>query len=252
MRMLEETFMFRPMQADRYGAWKPSALMGTMQEMAGTHSALLGLSRETLMDRHQAVWVLTRNELEIFRHPQVGHMVKAVTWPGPPRRGLYPRYHLFYGEDGALLARGIGGWTLANIHTRRMVNLPEVADRMPDTRDIERYINYPRPVEMVPHGEERADQRPILFSDIDQNQHVNNTRCADWACDLLGALDQEPDWLKERCVAAFSANYRQEILPGEPVDLHLTVQADRFAMTCDRGEQRLLEAGGVLKAREAS
>lgn len=248
MQVLTETFMFRPMQSDRYGAWKPSAIMTAMQEMAGTHSALLHLSRETLMEQHHAVWVLIRNELEIFHHPQVGDMVEASTWPGTVRRGLYPRYHTFKAQDGTLLARAIGGWTLADITTRRMVDLPAVAAMMPDTTDIKRYINYPRPVQLVSDGMTRETLRQVEFSDIDQNQHVNNTRCADWVCDLLGGRGDGENLLKDRHVAALAANYRQEITPGAPVTLRLTVQGDRFAMTCDRDDDRLLEVGGLLKS----
>lgn len=250
MRVLEEQFMFRPMQQDRYGAWKPSAVMAVMQETAGTHSAHLGLSREQMIEQHHAVWVLTRNELEIFHHPQVGDMVTATTWPGPSRRGLYPRYHHFLAADGTLLARAVGGWTLADIHTRRMVDLPAVAAHMPDTADIERYTSYPRPVQLVAEGEHRAAQRPVLFSDIDQNQHVNNTRCADWVCDLLAADDLGGDLLKRRRIAALATNYRQEILPGGPVTLSLMAADDRFSMTAERDGERLLEVGGTLALLE--
>lgn len=246
MRVLTEQFMFRPMQADRHGAWRPSALMAVMQEMAGTHSALLHLSRQQMIAQHRAVWVLTRNEVEIFKSPQVGDMITASTWPGPARRGLYPRYHLFNAQDGTLLARGVGGWTLADIDTRRMVDLPAVAAHMPDTRDIPRHVAYPRPVQLVREGEQRGAVRPVEYSDIDQNQHVNNTRCADWASDLLGAGHQGGDLLESRPITSLFANYRQEILPGAPVALALHVLEGQFYMSCQRKGQLLLEVGGQL------
>lgn len=242
MRVFTERYMFRPMQGDRFSHWKPSAIMVAMQEMAGTHSAMLGLDREAQIARFGAVWVLTRNELKIFQMPKVGQTIVASTFPGPARRGLFPRYHAFHLEDGTLLARGLGGWVMADIKTRRMVDLQEVADLMPDTRDLPRYAPFPRPVTLLTQGEERQIKRALNYSDFDMNHHVNNTVCADWAQDLLGA-----SVLRERAITSFVTSYRKEILPGGPVDLQLLREGDRFSLTCEREGERLLEASGTLE-----
>ena len=241
LRIFSETFMFRPMQGDRYLNWKPGAIMVSMQEMAGTHSALLGLDRDTQVARFGAVWVLTRNELEIFQMPKVGQMVVATTYPGPPRRGLYPRYHHFKLEDGTPLARGIGGWVLADIESRRMVDVPAVAALMPDTKELPRWASFPQSVDMLGEGEERVQSRELQYTDFDMNHHVNNTRCADWVQDLLG-----DEVLGKRAITSFVTAYRQEILPGGPVTLRLRLKGDRFSMKGEREGAVLLEASGTL------
>ena len=239
MEQLIETYWFRSMQLDRFGCWKPSELMGAMQEMGGKHADIIGCGRDALLKKN-AIWVLTRNELHVLKTPRVGDTIVAATFPGRPRRTLYPRYHTFSLEDGTLLAYGAGGWTLADLTTHRMVDLPEVAALMPDTSALTPPQGYPAAVTPLT-GEGTTVSRELRYSDFDVNHHVNNTRCADWASDLLG-----PQVLEHRPITSFIANYTREILPGDPVTLTMRVQGDRFFMTCTRGEERLLDAGGEL------
>lgn len=241
-RILRERFLFRSSQADRYGAFKPSELLVVMQEMAGQHSALLGLDRATLL-KHHAIWVLMRNEFQLFDSPAVGEPVIAETWPGTPRRTLFPRYHRLSREDGRVLAIGVGGWTLADTRSHRMTTLPELLSRIPDTRDLAAPMGFPQAVRMI-EGAERSAVRDIAFSDFDFNQHVNNTRCGDWACDLLGE-----ERMRGRFVSRFVANYDREILEEGPVQLTLHQAGDAFSLRCERDGQMLLSCGGQLSPR---
>lgn len=244
MSILRERFLFRSSQADRHGAFKPSELMVMMQEMAGQHGALLGLGRGELL-RHHAIWVLIRNEFQLFDSPAVGEPVLAETWPGTPRRTLFPRYHRFLREDGRLLAIGVGGWTMADTRTHRMTVIPELMGRIPDTGDLEPPMGFPQSAQML-EGGERSAVRDIAFSDFDFNQHVNNTRCGDWALDLLG-----DEALTTHFVSRFVANYDREILDEGRVQLTLNREGDAFSLRCEREGQRLLSCSGTLSPRKS-
>ena len=52
-------------ECDRYGYWKPNAVMLFMQELAGLHAARLGTGRKDLVDLHRVVWVVARHEMVI-------------------------------------------------------------------------------------------------------------------------------------------------------------------------------------------
>ncbi|NLD52604.1 MAG: hypothetical protein GX650_06890 [Clostridiales bacterium] len=244
MRVLTETAPLISSAKDRFGNLRPTHLMVLMQEMGGRHSIFLGVGREELL-KLGAVWVLIRSEIRIYRQPQVNDMIVATTFPGAPRRTLYPRYHRFHLEDGTLLAEGVGAWTLADVESRRMVSLPQVTALMPDTSDLEKPIGYPGSVEPV-EGREIRMERALRYSDFDVNQHVNNTRCGDWVCDLL---DEEV--LSTHAITRFLANYRREIRPGGPVDLTAQVAGDRFSFACKRDGEVLLDCGGWLTPKES-
>lgn len=239
MRVYSEAFTFMSSQCDQFGNWRPGEIMVAMQEMGGRQAALLQMSRDQMLARG-VIWVLIRNEVKLLRSPKVGDVVVATTWPGTPRRTLYPRYHTFALEDGTPLAYGSGGWTLADIETHRMAYLPEINAMIPDNSDRKPPIGYPAAVRLL-EGPARVMRRPLLFSDFDLNGHVNNTRVGDWVNDMLGA-----DLIRERPVTHFLANYNREILPGGPVTLDLRLQDDAFSMTVERDGERLLDCGGTL------
>ena len=245
MMLLRERFHFPSSQADRYGSWKPSALMVMMQEMAGQHGALLGLGREDLQ-AHHAIWVLFRNEFQLLDSPAVGEPVIAETWPGQPRRTLFPRYHRFLREDGSVLALGVGMWTMADTRTQRMALVPELLERVPDTGSLEPPMGQPQAVQRI-DAEPMRSSRMISFCDFDHNQHVNNTRCGDWALDLLGESR-----MKTHYVSHFVANYDRQILTEGPVELALRQREDGFSLICQREGQTLLSCGGSLSPRPGS
>lgn len=148
MRLLTERFAFRSSQCDRYGVWTPQDLLVCMQEMAGRHSEILHLSRPELL-RHNAIWVLLRNAYRLYDTPAIGETVVASTFAGHPRRTLFPRYHRFAREDGSLLAVGAGSWTMADIHSHRMVLIPELQALIPDPGDLKPTLGHPPVVEEV-------------------------------------------------------------------------------------------------------
>ena len=71
----DETFTLRPRDCDLTEKWRPSAIMETMQDVAGTHSMLLGCGRDELV-KQSIVWVLSRSELHMERYPSVGEQWK--------------------------------------------------------------------------------------------------------------------------------------------------------------------------------
>ena len=80
----DETFTLRPRDCDLNEKWRPSAILETMQDAAGTHSKLLGCGRDELV-RRNIVWVLSRLELHMDRYPSVGEQVTVHTFPTPTR-----------------------------------------------------------------------------------------------------------------------------------------------------------------------
>ncbi len=238
MRELTDRFLFTFSLCDRYGYWFPSQILMMMQEMGGRHGELIGLGRSELLKRN-AVWVLARNEYRLHRQPVPGDLIVARTHPGPARRTLFPRYHRFELEDGTLLAEGIGGWTLADITTHRMVHLPDVAALLPDTARLPKpFGSFPAAVDPV-EGDAKKALRELRYCDFDMNRHVNNTRVGDWVCDML-----EAEALENRPIRHLVINYSREILPGGPVELILRQNGDRFSMSCSREGEALLSCSG--------
>ena len=245
MKTYQEEILLRTCSCDFMGTWRPSAILETMQEVAGMHSELLGCGRNTLIQKN-LVWVLSRLELHMDHYPGPGSRVMAETFPMPNRRWFFPRYFLFKDEAGRLLGKAGTLWVLFDITTRHMVPPGEVAGLLPDNSDMIAPLGLPAPVEDLP-GREMVYPHIPVYTDLDVNMHVNNTKYADWLCDGLGI-----DVMRENCLQSLVINYDAEIRPDQEITLHLIREGAAFRMAGYHEDKLHFEIGGQLMKRQAN
>ena len=238
----QEEFLLRTCDCDFTGMWRPSAIMETMQELAGTHSELLGCGRNTLIQRN-IVWVLTRCEIHMEKYPRAGDRITAETFPTANRRWFFPRYFFFRDEEGRVLGYAATLWALMDIESRHMLPPGDVARILPDNADLPVPIGLPATVELV-QGEEKVLFRKPVYFDLDVNQHVNNTRYADWACDALGV-----DTMREYCLDTLLVNYNKEVRPDQEITLRVTLNDGNYRVAGYHEDELYFELGGRLKKR---
>lgn len=241
MRQLENTFKILSSDCDRYGFMKMNRILVIMQELAGEHSDLLGWSFKNTL-RHGAVWVVIRNEFEVIQYPAIGQAVVGKTFPGRPRRGIYPRYYRIEDQAGRPLILGSSFWALADVNTRQMTDLPEVAAGFPDTGDLAPYFHNPGAPDSLEEGSAREEVWHPVFTDLDRNGHVNNTRAAEWALCYLS----ETSNIEDHPVRSVIASYHKELYEGQPVDMAFTAKDRAFSMLCSVGGEAALKMSGTL------
>ena len=243
MKTYQEDLLLRTCDCDFTGQWRPSAIMLTMQELSGAHSELLGCGRNALL-KNNVVWVLTRSEVHMEKYPRIGDRVTAETFPTANRRWFFPRYYFFRDEQGGVLGYAATLWALLDVENRRMLPPGEVARVLPDNSDLPLPMGLPATVDMV-DAEEMILRRLPAYCDLDVNQHVNNTRYVDWACDALGI-----DVMRQYCMETLLVNYDKEIKPDQGIMLHVSRNDLSFRVAGYHGDQLHFELGGKLKARE--
>ena len=122
----QEEFLVRTSDCDFMGTLRPSAVMQIMQELAGTHSELLGCGRNALI-QNNIVWILTRCEIHMDKYPKIGDRITAETFPTANRRWFFPRYYVFRDEDGNTIGCAATLWALLDIESRRMLPPGDIA-----------------------------------------------------------------------------------------------------------------------------
>ena len=243
MKTYEQELLLRTCDCDFTGCWRPSAIMEAMQEMAGIHSYLIGCGREELL-KHNIVWIMTRCEIHMLKYPRIGDRVKAQTFPTANRRWFFPRYYSFISENGEALGYAATLWALLDIDSRRMLPPGDVASILPDNSDLPLPMGLPATVDAI-EGEERILRRIPSYFDLDVNQHVNNTRYADWACDALGV-----DLMRDFCLESMLINFNAEIMPDQPIMLHVSQNGLSYRVAGYHEDKLHFEVGGQLKKRE--
>ena len=222
---------------DALGRLKLSSFLRMCQELAETHSESLGCGRRELYREHGLVWVITRNQCLVRRYPSAGETVTLETWTAPVRRVFYPRFFILRDEKGESVIESGTYWVLCDIGTRAMVNHPDIRDRgwdMDRPPLFERFMPFPEP-----EGEAEESLRMPLYSDMDVNAHVNNTRYLDWLCDTLGT-----EALRDRPIRDFIIDYHHEVRERQAVTLKMKRDAACFSLTGHEGDTLLFGIGG--------
>ena len=240
MKTYTETFTLQTRDCDMKGTWRLSAVLESMQEAAGTHSLLLGCGREELLKK-KIVWVLSRSELHMSRYPRAGEKITLHTFPMPNRIFFFPRYFIFTDEHGEMIGKAGTLWLLLDIETRKMLPPGDIARLIPDNRDLTVPMNLPATVGNLQGEEFYSDYTPV-YTDLDVNGHVNNTRYADWLCNSFGIglmSRNEPETV--------IFNYNHEILPDQKIRLRRILHDRQYRLTGFVEDSIAFEIGGVFR-----
>ena len=195
---------------DRFGRLKASSILSMMQDAATRQCALLELSREALAPK-RLFWAVTRQYIQISGSARVGSTVTVETWPGVTSRVAYPRSTVGFDEQGNELFRAISLWVLMDMDSRSLV-LPGKSGL--DFTGISRGGELPVPASLTPAKLSGHRQRQVVYSELDCNGHMNNTRYLDWMADLLPSAFHQ-----DHPLAEFTITYLSEAREGESVDL---------------------------------
>ena len=239
--LFTKTYEVTAAATDRFGRLKASRLLECLQEVAGTHSNLLGVGHTHLTEQN-LFWAVIRHRVQISRLPGNGEKLRIETWPMPTTRTAYPRSLVAYDENGEECFRSISLWVLMDRRSRAMV--------LPGKSGVEvsgflRGNELSAPGGIMPRQMVQQDIRPVRYTDLDINGHMNNCRYLDWIADLLPSSFHESHQLRE-----FTLCYLSEIRENEELALHwevsdqqiLSVEAIRNDRINEDGHQRVFSA----------
>lgn len=203
-------FHIRPTEVDRYGRLKPSAMLLYIQQTAGEHSDSYNLTYDALAQRG-IFWAVIRHKIEVTRLPHEHETITLETWPMPTTRVAYPRSTVAYDEQGNVLFRSICLWILMDLKDRSML-VPKKSGV-----EVDGFLQgdeLSTPKSLPPQPLKELISRPVVFSDLDRNGHMNNARYLDWVQDILPSDHHRNHPLKELTVC-----YINEALEGQKLDL---------------------------------
>jgi acyl-ACP thioesterase len=154
------------------------SILNFIQDVGWMHAIHMGVK----LEKNQT-WVFTRQKLIMNEWPKWNETVTIKTWLRAPTSELffYRDYELFNGEKK--IGECTSTFTVMDLTTRKLttVNWRNLGAVWPETS----------PLQMVPQkiviDSEMAELATfqVRNSDIDMNNHVNNTRYAQWVLDSL-------------------------------------------------------------------
>ena len=152
------------------------AILGIFQDVAAIHGEEIGVGYETMLEKN-LYWILSRVKFDIIRMPNINEEVIIETWPHQKGRIDFDRDMKISSTSGETLVIGTSKWCVINSNTRmleRTDNINYIGEIYPDVNYVDRFNKIILPTE----EKKFSFTHKVQFSDLDHNQHMNNTNYA--------------------------------------------------------------------------
>lgn len=159
-----------------------SSIINYMLNVAGIDAHNKGFGVDVLQDQ-SVTWVLSRLAVDIQCQPHQYDNVAIETWVNDFNRLSSTRNFRMRASDN-IVASGVSQWCMLNMQTRQAVDMNFLKDVYTSAM-----VDHPSPIAMPARLRAIEPQttmsRPVVYSDIDFNRHVNTLRYIDLIFDML-------------------------------------------------------------------
>ncbi len=197
------------------GILRPSALLVYMQETANLQCRDWGTDLDRLHEEDGLGFLLSRIMLRADEPIYAYEDIEVRTWCGESKGLTFVRCFSVH-KEGRTVATALSHWALMDIREKKLVRVsafdrPFPMGELPDEATLPRKVRIPAATAM-----ETVGTRPIVYSDLDFNRHMNNTRYPDMVCDYL------PD-MAGKWVRTLSLSYLREAAYGDILTVSRTL-----------------------------
>ncbi|MEB2783879.1 acyl-[acyl-carrier-protein] thioesterase [Algoriphagus persicinus] len=212
----QKDFEVRSYQVDPDGKLSLTALSNLFQEIAWRHADSADFGRN--LQEQNLSWILARIDIKCKKLPSWGDSIKVYTAGRGVDKLFAFREFMITNFDGDILGQGMSSWVLMNVVTKRIFR-PENA-LPPALFDPEEKPEW-QPGKIRLKGELlKSEKLKVRYSDLDLNNHVNNTSYVRWVENILR---------ENGChTLPFLINYLAECVMGDELYIHLYKHQDRF------------------------
>ncbi|MBX9766350.1 MAG: acyl-[acyl-carrier-protein] thioesterase [Bdellovibrionales bacterium] len=189
------------------------SILNFIQDVGWVHAFHLKIE----LERHQA-WVFTRQRITMSDWPAWNQTLTIRTWVRPPQdRFLLRDYELFLGDKK--IGECTSTFTVMDMNTRKLseVDWTRFSDLW---RRDHALSTIPQKIPILGAGH-RLSEFQVRNSDLDMNQHVNNTKYAQWILDAL-PLELLKGGLH---LSEYEVNFLAEVKMGDSVSIQQMTQS---------------------------
>ena len=224
-------FTIQPENVDFTLRASAASIISYMLNVAGTDAHRKGFGVEALQG-HSFTWVLSRLAVEISTQPRQYTDIEIDTWVNEFNRLSSTRnFKMRIGDE--VIAAGVSQWCMLNMETRQAVDMTLLKD-IYERAMVAEASPIATPARLRDVEPQISVSRPVVYSDIDFNRHVNTLRYIDLIFDTL------PLELIEKNVGMrLDINFIAEALYGEVLTIGAYSEGNvwQFDISSDSGKK---------------
>jgi medium-chain acyl-[acyl-carrier-protein] hydrolase len=195
-----------------------------MIEAAWAHAQVMDWGYDTLKSSN-LFWVLSRMYIQIERYPLWQESINLSTWSAGTD-GMYAyREYIFEDEQGKVVMRASTAWLILDMENHKIFRLTEYRSTFPKLINSEACRN-PKRIKPLEHPE-HLQYFPVLYSELDINQHLNSVKYLERAIDQFGI-----DYLNRFEANELEINYLKEAMAGDFIAVNQTQIFENETLSC--------------------
>ena len=228
-KFFEKKFYVKGTETSKSMTIFPSVLLGDMQETAECGVKQYDIGTYELGSKGYC-WIILQMSVRLTSLPKWKDTFKIRTWNSGIEGLFYTRQYRIFDDDNNEIGCANSKWIIADINTHRPVR-PKVISELFDDPDSGKVLSVPQdepcvnveiPKLVFPDTASLGTSiitKYADYSEIDHNNHVNNTRYISWAYDCLNKAGIDTEKVRE-----FDITYHAEVKEGSQAELYLYKQ----------------------------
>ncbi|HAH24532.1 MAG TPA: hypothetical protein DCL77_12405, partial [Prolixibacteraceae bacterium] len=183
MQKYQEKLSVKSYQTNQYGKASIASIFNILIEAAWAHAQVMDWGYDSLKSNN-LFWVLSRMYFQVEKYPAWQDQITLSTWSAGTD-GMYAyREYILEDEKGEILLRASSAWLILDMESHKIFRLSDYRTTFPKLTDTNACRN-PKRIKPDVHSE-KLNFYPVLFSDLDINQHFNSVKYVERVLDDYG------------------------------------------------------------------
>lgn len=190
------------------------------EAVAGEHSENIGIHYADMRNKNQT-WILNRIALDIKYLPNKYDDIRVYTWQSKQSAVGFYREFLIFNENNEAIIAARSFWSIMDLNSRTIIPSNEIVSSKenPFIFPIKTTNAKLKGIKSTLDQDENKISYKYLigYSDLDANNHVNNTRYINMVINAVDFLDLGLD------IDSFEVNYTSELVKGDLVSIEASI-----------------------------
>ena len=190
----------------------PKSVLSIFQDVASIHAEQLNIGYLPMLEKN-LYWVLSRIKFDVIKMPKPNEQVIIKTWPHQKGKIDFDRDLQILDLEENVLIKATSKWCVIDVNTRRLMR----TDGIEYNGEIFEEKNYEEKftkIDLPSVSFNNCLNYQVMFSDLDHNQHMNNTNYANL---ILSAINN-------KVVNHFEINFVAECKQNDIINVYHSTQ----------------------------